>query len=142
MRVACALAEACTPVNRAANYTQAIMDLGASVCTRANPDCRDCPVAAHCAALDAGRAEELPSPRPKRARDRRETVFVMVVNDGDVLLQRRPDQGVWGGLWCFPETDRVADVADWCRARVGVVPERIQVRPPVSHSFRKAVRKW
>jgi A/G-specific adenine glycosylase len=57
------------------------------------------------------------------------------VRDGNVLLQKRPNQGVWGGLWCFPELSGIDEVAEWCETRVGISPERIAVRPVVQHSF-------
>jgi A/G-specific adenine glycosylase len=60
---------------------------------------------------------------------------MLVREDGAVLLERRPDSGVWGGLWCFPETETVAAVGDWCLSRVGIVPQELSVRPVVSHRF-------
>ena len=129
------ISEACTPAKRAGNYTQAIMDLGASICTRKSPNCADCPLSIRCAARRMAIVEQIPAPRPKRDRPRREVVFVMVLRDGDVLLQKRPDSGVWGGLWCFPETDAVNNVSEWCENRVGISPDRIKVRPKIQHAF-------
>jgi len=130
------LAEDCTPAERPAHYTQAIMDLGATVCSRGRPACAKCPLDGPCRAYLDGLTDRIPAPRPKRNRGQRATVVVMLIReDGAVLLERRPDAGVWGGLWCFPEAAEVAGVADWCRTRVGVEPGRISVRPIVSHSF-------
>ncbi|MFQ5636259.1 MAG: A/G-specific adenine glycosylase, partial [Gammaproteobacteria bacterium] len=131
------LADECTPDERAAHYTQAIMDLGATVCSRAaRPACGTCPLTSACRACAAGRTGRIPGPRPKRARRQRTVVVVMLIRgDGAVLLERRPDAGVWGGLWCFPEAGHLDGVADWCRSRFGVSPGRIEVRPVVSHSF-------
>jgi A/G-specific adenine glycosylase len=100
------LAEACTPRRRVDVYTQAIMDLGATVCTRRKPLCAYCPLSEGCVARRTGRQHELPSPRPARVRRSRE-VFMLVAmrEDGSVLLERRPESGVWGGLWCLPEFD-------------------------------------
>ncbi|MGH8208834.1 MAG: A/G-specific adenine glycosylase [Steroidobacteraceae bacterium] len=106
------LAEACTPRERVDIYTQAIMDLGATVCTRRKPLCAYCPLAdmgplsESCVARLTGRQHELPSPRPARERRARK-VFMLVAmrEDGSVLLERRPESGVWGGLWCLPEFD-------------------------------------
>lgn len=129
-------ADQCTPCDRAAQYTQAIMDLGAAVCTRGRPECGACPLAAGCRARREGLTDRIPAPRPRRRRGQRAAVVVMVVrDDGAVLLERRPDAGVWGGLWCFPETDEVDCVADWCRVQTGVTPGSIEVRPIVRHSF-------
>ena len=130
------LAGECTPVERPAHYTQAIMDVGATVCTRGKPACANCPLTAHCRAYLDGVTDRIPAPRPQRSRGQRAAVVMMLVReDGAVLLERRPDAGVWGGLWCFPEADGVDGVVDWCRAKVGVEPGRISVRPVVSHSF-------
>jgi A/G-specific adenine glycosylase len=99
-----ALAEACTPSEQVDVYTQAIMDLGATVCTRRKPLCAYCPLSASCVAKLTGRQHDLPSPRPARERKVRE-VFMLVAmrENGSVLLERRPESGVWGGLWCLPE---------------------------------------
>ena len=100
------LAEACTPQERVDVYTQAIMDLGATACTRRNPLCGDCPLSEGCVARLTGRQHELPSPRPARARRVRKIFMLLAMReDGSVLLERRPESGVWGGLWCLPEFD-------------------------------------
>ena len=98
------LAERCTPARRVGAYTQAVMDLGALVCVRSRPLCDDCPLAPGCLARRTGRQQELPAARTARARPTR-TVFMVVALDADgaVLLERRPESGVWGGLWCLPE---------------------------------------
>ena len=129
-------ADDCTPRERPAHYTQAIMDLGATVCTRSRPSCSVCALAASCRANLEGLTDRIPAPRPKRDKPQRQsTLVVLVRDDGAVLLERRPDSGIWGGLWCFPEADGVDDVEEWCRAKVGIAPLRIDVRPVVSHSF-------
>ncbi|AKS42007.1 A/G-specific adenine glycosylase [Wenzhouxiangella marina] len=99
-------AEELTPDNRAADYTQAIMDLGATVCRPRNPDCRRCPVAEDCRARIEGRTEELPGRRPKKTRPRRQAEYLLLRDSaGRVLLERRPPAGIWGGLWSLPEHD-------------------------------------
>jgi A/G-specific adenine glycosylase len=127
--------EECLPTARAGNYTQAIMDLGASVCTRRKPSCPECPLADQCLALRSDAVEAIPASRPKRDRPKRDVVLVMILQQGNVLLQKRPDSGVWGGLWCFPEAQRVGDVAEWCENEVGVAPDRVEVRSKVHHAF-------
>ena len=101
------LAEACTPSEDVAIYTQAIMDLGATVCTRRRPACDRCPLQAMCVAKSNGLTETLPTPRPKRAsrsRRRRECWWIVRRDPaGAVWLERRPDAGIWGGLWCPPQ---------------------------------------
>ena len=129
-------AEDCTPVDRAADYTQAIMDLGATVCTRGTPGCDLCPLTDGCVARRANRTGEIPAPRPKRRRDRRKAfVMLLVRDDGSVLLEKRPDSGIWGGLWSLPEAETMEQIGDWCHARTGLAPGPIDVHPVVSHSF-------
>lgn len=92
------------PEDNPRDYTQAIMDLGATVCTRSKPDCECCPLRDDCKARRLGRVEAYPEPRPRRDLPHRKTCFLVIENEaGQVLLQRRPPSGVWGGLWSFPE---------------------------------------
>ena len=97
-------AEARLPAERGADYTQAIMDLGALVCRRSKPLCAQCPVNADCQALAQDRVAEIPSPKP-RTRVSEKTINMLIVRDetGRVLLEKRPGAGIWGGLWCLPE---------------------------------------
>ncbi len=98
-------AEAHTPSDDSVrDYTQAIMDLGATICVRRNPDCQACPFTTSCFAKKTGRQHEFPASKPKKIIPDRETVFAIIENNkGEVLLQQRPPTGIWGGLWCFPE---------------------------------------
>ncbi|MGH8582666.1 MAG: A/G-specific adenine glycosylase [Gammaproteobacteria bacterium] len=100
------LAERHTPARRVADYTQAIMDLGATLCTRRAPGCGRCPVRADCTAYRGGCVEAYPAPRPARTLPERETQVLMACNAaGEVLLERRAPAGIWGGLWSFPECE-------------------------------------
>jgi A/G-specific adenine glycosylase len=129
------LAEACTPRGRVAAYTQAIMDLGATVCTRAKPACLLCPVAADCVALREGQQAELPSPRPKTRRPQREAwVLIAVRAGGELLLERRPPQGIWGGLLGLPEFPTREHALQWSRERLtGAQPP--ESAEPLRHAF-------
>ncbi len=98
-----ALAEALLPATDCGTYSQALMDLGATVCTRSRPACERCPVAEHCAARRAGRQEDLPRPRPRRALAEREASFLLLTDGANILLERRPAGGLWGGLLVPPE---------------------------------------
>lgn len=99
-----ALSESHLPDTRLADYTQAVMDLGATLCTRSKPDCARCPLAGDCIARLEQRTGELPTTRPGRTPPRRETVMLVLRDaQGRVLLQRRPEAGIWGGLWSLPE---------------------------------------
>lgn len=118
------------PAERGADYTQAIMDLGATLCTRSKPACARCPVQADCAGRIAGRLASLPGKKPKRAIPVVER-FMLLLTDGDgrILLERRPPSGIWGGLWCLPEADGSGRLAD----RFGLDPADFEHLPQVEH---------
>ena len=116
-------------------YTQAMMDLGATVCTRTRPRCDACPVAQDCVALHGGRIAELPTPRPRKPLPARETVVLLIERAGALLFERRPALGIWGGLWSFPEIAVDADVAAAIRARFGVGAAVTGELPPLLHTF-------
>ena len=98
-----ALAERLLPRRGIEIYTQGLMDLGATICTRANPACGHCPVTKECVARREDRIDELPSPRKCGPLPTRRDTWFVVLHDGEVLLERRPGSGIWGGLWTFPE---------------------------------------
>ena len=98
------LAERLLPARALGAYTQGLMDLGATVCTRANPDCGRCPVARRCVARREGRIAELPAPRVRKALPTRRATWLVLLHGREVLLERRPGTGIWGGLWVFPES--------------------------------------
>jgi A/G-specific adenine glycosylase len=117
-----ALADECTPAERVASYTQAIMDLGATVCVRSRPMCLACPMQTDCVARRDGLQGELPTPRPKKARPARMAFALIVRNDaGALLLERRPPSGLWGGLWTFPQFDQSDAALAWVIERFGGV---------------------
>ena len=100
-----ALAESEIPRKNIEAYTQALMDLGAGVCTRKRPACSVCPVSETCKGYARGKAEAYPAPRPRKKRPVRNTSMLLLLHQGEVLLERRSPTGVWGGLWCFPEIE-------------------------------------
>ncbi|MDT8449894.1 MAG: A/G-specific adenine glycosylase [Wenzhouxiangellaceae bacterium] len=119
-------AESRTPAARAADYAQAVMDLGATVCMPRSPGCGRCPVAADCTACKTRKQDELPTPRPARALPERGSRFTIARDDeGRVLLVRRPPAGIWGGLWCLPEAGTRA---------IGLAEARPAPRP-IRHVF-------
>lgn len=129
------LAERYTPHERVSDYTQAMMDLGAMICVR-RPHCRICPVAAGCAAHAQGRETAYPAPRPRRERPvRRTRLLLLQTPKGEVLLEKRPPTGVWGGLWSLPECTPETDVASWCRDRLGVEVGALQPWTELRHTF-------
>jgi A/G-specific adenine glycosylase len=129
------LAEACTPARGVARYTQAIMDLGATVCVRARPDCAVCPLLSRCVARIEGRQSVLPTPRPKRLRPRRHAyALILQRQDGAVLLERRPPSGLWGGLWIFPQFDNRRAAEQWA-ADAQVPATVLRSLAPYAHAF-------
>jgi len=131
-----ALAEAHTPRRQVRVYTQGIMDLGATVCTRAAPRCGDCPVRSGCAARASGTPARWPAPRPRRTLPERETRMLLLTDPaGRVLLARRPPAGVWGGLWCLPEVPAGAQPAAWARRTLGLDPGPLRELEAVRHAF-------
>jgi A/G-specific adenine glycosylase len=131
-----ALAESHVPARRAGEYTQAIMDLGATVCTRTAPRCGECPVYGSCQARVLGLQETLPEKRRRPPLPERKTIFAMVQNEaGEILLQRRPENGIWGGLWSFPECPPETDVVDWLESRFGAGVELVSRSPVRRHTF-------
>jgi A/G-specific adenine glycosylase len=130
------LAEQMTPAERVGHYNQAMMDLGATLCTRSKPACTICPLAQRCIARAQGRQRELPQSRPKRQPPERRTLMILARSPrGEVLLERRPPSGIWGGLWSLPETEPDRDPTDWCLSRFGHAPTRVEIHPPRRHAF-------
>ena len=130
------LTERHTPSERPGAYNQAMMDLGATLCTRSAPRCDRCPLETDCIARLQGRQQELPGARPARTLIRRQTLMILARNPrGEILLERRPPAGIWGGLWSLPETASSTDPADWCRARLGRAPLQVEMLPPRRHNF-------
>ena len=101
-------AEARLPGERGADYTQAIMDLGALVCTRSGPVCGACPVSQDCQAYQLGQVEQFPWPKPPtKVSEKKIHMLILKDKQGRVLLERRPPTGIWGGLWSFPEGENI-----------------------------------
>lgn len=100
-------AESLMPAQDIESYTQGLMDLGATLCTRSKPQCASCPLQARCVALASGRTAELPTRKPKKTVPEKSTVMLVVVHQGEVLLEQRPGHGIWGGLSSLPELSRM-----------------------------------
>jgi len=139
-----AVAEQYTPAENAAAYTQAIMDLGATLCTRSKPACDRCPVAADCKALNEvtdtpGLSKKVsvtqfPGRKPKKVKPLRGTTMVIARHDDHVYLERRPEVGIWGGLWSLPELGN-RDVDDWCQETLKSDVGEVEAWQPLRHSF-------
>jgi A/G-specific adenine glycosylase len=135
-----ALAHALMPARDGAAYTQALMDLGATLCTRSRPRCVDCPLRDRCIAYRDGRQRELPAPRPAKERPQRLRFALLIESAGHVLLERRPGEGIWGGLLSLPELaaqtlpDALAEACRW-RSAHGMPGGVAEAMPPVRHGF-------
>ncbi len=126
-------AESLLPDGGVEAYTQGLMDLGAGLCRRSSPDCAGCPVNESCIARRDGLTAELPSPRPTRTLPQCETAMLVLMSGAEVLLEKRPASGIWGGLWSFPEVgeDRIEDAA----LRYGARADRLCRLAVVDHGF-------
>lgn len=131
------LAERHTPHTRVADYTQAVMDFGATLCTRSNPGCDRCPQRTDCVACQQDRVAELPAPRPRRQRPLKRCHMLALVDSdaNELLLFRRPESGIWGGLYSLPEFDSL----DACSARLAPYRKQpalpLSPAAPVRHAF-------
>ena len=131
-----ALAKAHTPHQRVADYTQAIMDLGATVCTRSRPLCEQCPIARDCIAFLNNRQRSLPTPRPLKPLPSREIYCVIVrADNGNILLEKRPPVGVWGGLYSFPECATIHQIDPLLQQRFGLTVTTMRLLAPIKHTF-------
>jgi A/G-specific adenine glycosylase len=130
------LAESLTPMSAVADYNQAMMDLGATLCTRRNPRCGECPLATGCQARKVGKPHDYPGRKPKKRLPER-AVQMLLVRDpaGAILLERRPPSGVWGGLWCLPEIASGEDPLDWCVERLQRPAAIGRTLDPRRHTF-------
>ena len=129
------IAEQYTPAKRTGDYTQAMMDLGATLCSRGKPACSLCPLEDICAAHAQGRETEFPHSKPKKALPERQTYMLMLQCNDEILLQKRPAEGIWGGLWSFPEFPSGSDL----EAGLGLQPLKLDGKPehwtPFRHTF-------
>lgn len=135
LRTLWALSERLTPRERTADYNQAMMDLGALVCTRGRPRCEACPLAADCRARREELTAVIPSPRPRNSLPVRHCwLLVLLDSRGRVYLEKRPPAGIWGGLYSLPEFDDPASLELWCRSR-GLATADLEVQPTRRHTF-------
>lgn len=116
-------------------YTQGMMDLGATVCTRTQPRCGACPVADDCVARLEARTDSLPSPRPARTLPHRDVRVLLIQRGDQVLFERRPAQGIWGGLWSLPECALDHDACAEVLVRFGIVADDVNALPTLEHGF-------
>lgn len=129
-------AETLLPETRIANYIQAQMDLGATLCTRSKPACQRCPLQIRCKASALGTPEVFPGKKPKKTIPRRQTHWLIIQNEqGEILLEQRPSRGIWGGLWSFPEVRDNEDIATFCKQHEQLQIQSCSILSPRQHVF-------
>lgn len=130
------LAESHTPKKRFRDYTQAMMDLGATLCTRREPNCMQCPIQTHCQAFQQGTPTAYPKTKARAPLPIKTTQFLCLINHKqEVLLEKRPSYGIWGGLWAFPEATLDEDVAQACQTRWGASLKSAENLSTRRHTF-------
>lgn len=130
------LAESLLPEEGMETYTQGIMDLGATLCSRSKPTCPACPYVDACVAHAESRVAELPAPKPRKTIPQKKTVMLLLLSGNEILLEKRPPTGIWGGLWSLPEIEVEADPLHAVRQRFGIDEAVLSTAlPPFSHTF-------
>ena len=130
------LSELYTPTKSIRQYTQAIMDLGATVCTRRNPDCNLCPLTLICFAKRKNKQHEFPAKKPSTTIPKRDTILAILENNsGEILLEQRPLNGIWGGLWCFPELSIDSEIEKIINKKYGIRIKKQKEYKPIKHTF-------
>ncbi|MFZ6750502.1 A/G-specific adenine glycosylase [Undibacterium sp. Ren11W] len=122
-------AEALLPRQDIQAYTQGLMDFGATLCTRSSPSCERCPLQTRCLAYAQGRTAELPVRKPKKLQKHKQALMLVLIHEGQVLLEQRPDSGIWGGLLSLPE---IGGMRDFQAAEVLAMSEQL---PAARHLF-------
>lgn len=130
------IADKLTPECRTGDYTQVMMDLGATVCTRSKPACQVCPLKADCIAHKTGQQRLFPESKPKQEKPEKSVIMLMVVNQyGEVLLKKRPPSGIWGGLWSFPEISDPDQIIEQALEKTGLLLTDFDTWPSFRHTF-------
>jgi A/G-specific adenine glycosylase len=129
------IAEQYTPKKRCRDYSQVMMDLGALLCTRTKPDCERCPLAQHCLAFAAGTPQLFPGKKARKEIPIRQKQLLIIVHQEKVLLENRPQSGIWGGLWSLPECELNAVAKEFCERSYGCKIRSTRSLPVVRHTF-------
>ncbi len=130
------VAEAHSPEKRVADYSQAMMDLGATLCTRSKPDCPECPLKKDCMANEQASQTQYPGKKPKKTLPVKTTQMLIIKNaEGELLLEKRPPSGIWGGLWVFPQITAEEDPSHFCKDKLGQTPQQLEQWDNHRHTF-------
>ena len=127
-------ADQLTPKHRTADYTQAMMDMGATLCTRSKPHCDSCPLHTNCLAFVQGRQAELPHKKPKKTIPVRSTIMLIPMWQKQLLIYKRPPAGLWGGLWGFHEVEHADQIVERASS-LGLNDIQQQTLTPFRHTF-------
>lgn len=129
-------AQACMSTTHCADYTQAIMDLGATCCTRRQPQCARCPLQKGCLAFHTDTQALYPEKKIKKEIPTKHTRFLLLHdNEARVYLEKNPSSGIWGGLWCLPQVDMAVDPKQHLRVNYGLHPEAVHAFLQMKHTF-------
>ncbi|HEY8117812.1 MAG TPA: A/G-specific adenine glycosylase [Methylophilaceae bacterium] len=129
------LAEELLPKADMVAYTQGLMDLGATLCTRSKPRCEACPLQLSCKAFQCNRTKDLPTSKPRKAIPDKYTTMLVLKQFDEVLLEKRPPSGIWGGLWSLPEITEAEDARQIASQRFGVETAVLPALPTFTHTF-------
>ena len=134
------IADALVPDSRNADYTQAMMDLGATLCTRSKPQCVQCPLNDDCLAYKQGNQTEYPAKKPKKTLPTKQTTMLIIQdksqsNVNAIYMEKRPPVGIWGGLWCFPQFESTIKAYDWLQKHYGIKPKQTEELNAIQHVF-------
>jgi A/G-specific adenine glycosylase len=124
--------------NHIETYTQALMDLGATICTQRKPICTTCPLQKNCVAFNDNRIEQLPTPKIRKPMPRKEAIFLILLQHQKILLEKRPTSGIWGGLWSLPELGIDENVTTYCQQHLGMRVSAVNAPTPLpslDHQF-------
>lgn len=129
------LAESLLPEQDMVAYTQGLMDLGATLCTRSKPQCNKCPLETSCQAFQQQRVKELPTPKPRKTIPEKQTTMLILRHGDEILLEKRPASGIWGGLWSFPELNSDTENEVAMLNKFGVTAQSSISLPKLTHAF-------
>ncbi len=130
------IAEKLTPQSQTAQYNQAMMDLGASLCRRRHPECHQCPLHLSCEAKRNDRQHDFPNSKPKKAKPLKNKRFALLISKQQILLEKRPSSGIWGGLWALPEIpDNIHQIKPWAQEALCQSIGSQEAQPQIKHTF-------
>jgi len=130
------IAEGLTPEHSHREYTQAMMDMGATLCTRSKPACGICPLQPECQGFAGGQPTQYPNSKPKKDKPEKSTCMLIMINEQqDVWLEQRPTQGIWGGLWSFPEMENTDETLVKAQQLLGNSPDKVTALSSFRHTF-------